>query len=426
MALTDRWLPIRLQFGVETEQDEKTLVPGQPTSLENAVFTRRVTVVKRFGNRSLSRTRLGIGGVYSEVSGCTQLASRDDGNDLVMFGDSNRVIYSDARTDEVLSYDDNRDAWVPRGTWTPLHQQAKDLPHGAMERWDGTQATAGGVKVVAWEDARGGVYAQLFNADTMVPYGRDFRIGGSLTRSPRALSVGGQLLVFMVSGTTPNSLHVGRINAADPSAGTANLTQLHTSMWAQAPYYDVAAIGSSPNTAMFVVSQSGSLYAAVVNSNGVIESSGSSVPGPNPISGTYGTAVPPALAVSPDGQCAFVAYKAFAPLSGVQGWFISVPSLATLSDSGAVDTNPVTNGYGTVNRLGATYISSFNNTYEFQAVVEVSASDATDRYLRTANATSDVGTSYVSGNLIRHSTLSSMPFLMGGRPYAWKIGRAHV
>lgn len=407
MALSDRWIPLRLQLGVDTETDEKCLVPGQPTSLENAVFTKRVTIEKRYGTRNLSKRR--IGAVYSKVSGCLGLVSRDDGNDLVML----------ASSDEVLSYDDGADCWIPRGTWTPMQHSAKDLPHGATERWDATTASTGSVRLVAWEDARGGVYAQLFNSTTSVPYGREFRIAGSQTRSPRALNVGGQLLVFMVSGTSPNSLHVGRINAADPSAGSVTMTQLHSSLWSQAPYYDAASIGTNGNSALIVVSQSGSLYAAVISSNGAIESSASLPQGPNPTSGTYGTAITPALAVSSDGLSALVAYKTFAPLSGVEAWTISVPSLATLSSRVTADVNPLTVGYGSVNQLAAVFVTASAGIYQYQIVSEISASDAADRYLRSAAVSTSTTALFTSGNLIRHSSLSSTPFLLGGRPYVW-------
>src|SRR5512141_444366 len=137
MALRDRLVPIRFQTGIDTESDDKTLEPGTPTEVRNGVFTKRVTIEKRFGTRELSRRRITSDGAYGIVSGSVGLATRADGGELLGL----------STTDELMSWDDVDESWVDRGDWVPVRHDVIGLPRGTNERWDGTTAVIGNVRL---------------------------------------------------------------------------------------------------------------------------------------------------------------------------------------------------------------------------------------------------------------------------------------
>lgn len=412
MALSERYVALRFQTGVDTETDEKTVAPGQPTELENASFTKRVTVIKRPGTERLLRTR--IGSAYSAISGAIGMASRDDDRDIVVL----------ATTDEILSYDETAASWVKGGDWVHVRQGLKDLPRRSTAIWDPTTASTGSVRIVAWESLQGGIFAQLFNENGK-SYGQEFRVSDVLGRCARAVTVGQQFHVYFVSGTTPNSLYVGVINPANPSSTAVSLTQLHSSLWSGGPYYDVAPIGTSANSALLAVSQSGSIYAAIIRPNGGIGTTSTTPAYPNPISGTRGTEIAPSVAVSDDGSTAVIAYRMHGPAtSGTLAWVLNVNSLSTYASSSAyesylVDSDVAVQGISEVNHLAAGFVSaSLGTDRQFYVVSEVQATNA-NKYLRRSQCLVSNLTASLSGNLIRHTLLASTMFNMNDRPYVW-------
>lgn len=420
MALNERYVSLRLSQGVDTETDEKTVEPGQPTDLENAVFSKRVTVIKRPGTERLTRTR--IGQMYSAISGALGAASRDDDLDLVAL----------STTDEILSYDDSAEAWVKGGDWVHLRQRMTSLPRRSTQTWDQTTCSTGSVRLVAFESLQGGIFAQMFNQNGK-SYGPEFRVSDVLGSKARAITVGGQFQVYFVSGTTPNSLYVGIINPENPSSNGVSLVKLHSSLYTAGPYYDVAPIGSTAQDALLAVNQSGSIYAAVIAPNGATNLSTSGTLGQN----VNGLELAPAVAVSPDGTRAVIAYRAAWPVnstSGTQAWVLNAVDLSTYSSSSAyqsylVDSDPTVQGSNQLNHITAGFVSASLPTqgdYQFYVAAEVKATPATNRYLRRSQCLVSALTASLSGNLVRHTILGSTMFNINSRPYVWGMRNSNL
>lgn len=409
MALRDRWYTIRFTHGKDGEGNEKTLLEGHLAEAENVTFTERTTATKRNGTRFLGRRLLTSEG-YASVSGALGLSSRSDDDDLVMLtGD-----------DRVCSYDPTTDAWVYRGDWTALSLDYDGPVRGPHEGWDTTAASLGNVQVIAWEDLRGGVWGLLRDIDTGVSFGREFRIGGHFGRSPRALAVGSQLHVYFVSGSA-NSLNVGVMNPVNPTARTANIVIVHPAIDPNNPTYDVDTIRGWNNSRV-AVSISGSTFISVVREDGTIGSSGSIPSWPNPRFYDPSTCNP-AIALSPDGSKMAVAVRGPAVSgSSIYARVYDSTTFAVITGSVPLDSSGiVTSSVGNVINIGVGYWNPSSGGERLGVWSSISGSTITDRHVRlgSVEVSSLPYTSASAGTLIRHSTLSTRPFSVGGHGYVW-------
>lgn len=329
MALQETFLPITFAQGLDTETNEKTVPVGRLTTLQNGVFRENITIVKRYGTDLIPSTR--IGATYSQVSGCLGLASRLDESELVML----------ASTDEVLGYDQPLGGWVKKGDWLPAQLSVAELPHRPYECWDPTTASTGSVRIVAWQDSRGGIRGQLLNAATYAPYSQDFQIAGSTGAGsqPKARLIGGQFHVFFVSGS---GLYDFVMPHTTPMAPTGTVTAIETALYAPvsssvgaAPSpYSVVSMGLYGLAAWLAQtgSFSGSVRFAAITANGNVGSP--SVGGFSSQLTLFSASYGPALAVTPDGAQATVVW---APTAG-SGLFyqsIVVANFAYTGSAGA-------------------------------------------------------------------------------------------
>ena len=409
MALKERWTPIQFSHGLDTETNAKTVIPGKLTDLENGTFQERVTIVKRQGTRLLSR-RWAIPTGYSQVSGAIGISGRDDGSDLVML----------TTTDELGSYDESTDSWVKRGDWLPVRQRLDSLARGPNEGWDVTACSSGNVQLWAWEDLRGGVYGRIRALDTGRTSGPEFRIGGALGRQPTALAVGAQFHVYFTSGTA-NTMNVAVINPANPTSVSATLVQLHSSLSGGNPTYCVDTLPGW-NSSRIAIAVAGGTFVAVVRENGTIGATGSTPSYPNPV--TFDPSqVNPDLCLSPDGTRMAVSVKGDAARSrSVYARIYDPTSFAVLTASVTLDSGSAVIASDTsVDRIGCGYWGPDGSGSFLTAYSSMSASNPSNRLIRfgTVQAQTLPYQSLGSGNLIRHTMLTSRPFRFGDHQYLW-------
>ena len=419
MALRERFVPIALgAAGLDTETNEKTVPIGSFTTLENAVFTERVSITKRFGTSLLNR-EIANPVAYSRVSGGLGISSRDDGQALVMLSSN----------DDILEYNEQTSTWVKRGDWPMFNHELSSLPRESVECWDTTTCTSGNVQLWAWEDARGGVYARLRDTQTGVTYGNAFRIGGNLGRQPTALTVGHNFHVYYTSN---NTMNVAVINPANPTAQSASLVQLHPSISTTTWGYGVCTNGYW-TTARIAIPITGKTYVAVVREDGNIGASGSS-PWPNPIN-LDTTTTPPSIAASNDGQIiAITGITTDAVLKSVllnANTFTSASSI--IMDSSPFILSPVYKSIVNVGSCFSNFMSQSNGVpyYELLTFSTMSSSIASDRNIRVARAytTGTVAPTgifygYYSGSLIRHTEIASAPFAVNNNVFFWGTRRS--
>lgn len=416
MALREKWVPIAFSKGIDTETNEKTVVPGTLTDCENGTFQERITVVKRPGTRTLGR-RIGTATGYSQLSGALGLASRADGG-LGSQDDAGDLVLV-SPTDELYSYDDSSDQWIRRGDWPVVSLELEHPPRGPNEGWDATACSSGAIQLWAWEDVRGGVFARTRNVRTGVTYGPEFRVGGTTGRSPVALTVGSSFHVYFVSGTA-NTLNVAVLNAGNPTSTSASFVQLNSALSPTNPTFAVDTL-QGWNTARLAVSISGSTQLAVVRENGTVGSSGTFPSWPNPVTFDVST-VPPDVAVSPDGTKVAVVVKGdqFHGRS-VYARVYDATTFSVLTASVTLDSGSAVIASDTaVDSVGATFYGPGSGTF-LGAFTSMSASSPANRLLRfgAVDTAALPYRSLGSGNLIRHTDLTTKPFRLGANAYAW-------
>lgn len=408
MALKTEFINIRLDRGIDTEKDPHTLVPGTPTEVMNGTYTAGPRIQKRPGTDRLERTT--VGNVWGKMSGNFGLASRDDENDLVALDNSDRL------------FSRVGDRWFHVGNWVHQFTDVTDLPKRPHESWDATTASTGSTRIVAWEDARGGIYAHLWDDDRSVALTSEFRIGASSGRCARAIEIDGHFHVYYVDGTT---LKVGTVPAADPTSVTVSLRTVASDFVGLSNFlaaggtplvspYDVGRLGAYVAVAW---ANSGTISLGYVNANGFIDAAGA-VPhvvlGDNAASG-------PSLAISPNQSRLAVSYM----LAGyVNPVMVSLdPFLNELGDQ-TLDNH--LHGNGTVSAI----VSAFDpQTSLVNVVFEVSGNNTNpalgaleaNRWLSKSVAATGGSVALSSGSYLRHSKVATKPFALSGTLAMWAI-----
>lgn len=199
MALRKQPIAIPFAGGVETRQDPKQVEPVKLLDLQNAVFTRATTISKRNGYAALSRAVDGAGD-YVDASA---LATRDD--ELLLFADG-----------RCYSHRPEAGTWSDAGVVKAAIASDAPLARSGTQQRVPDMATAGGVRVVAWEDSRGGVWSTTLEAAT----GRVLRAAAQLDATgerPRVIKTGDVLQVIWAAPAL-GQLWIATVNPSDPSA----------------------------------------------------------------------------------------------------------------------------------------------------------------------------------------------------------------
>lgn len=174
MALREQTTRYQFAGGIERKMGEQSVPTTRLLALEDAVFTKAVSLTKRDGYESLGQAVLGSPTPYTLERG---LAAR--GDEVVMFTEGSS-----------LSFIEGAGAWstVPDGVMS-LRQTDRALVKTISNQTSPDYAEASGIALVAWEDSRGGVYYAVMEAD-----------GGRVTIAPTQASS---------TGTRPRCVRAG-------------------------------------------------------------------------------------------------------------------------------------------------------------------------------------------------------------------------
>jgi len=169
----------RFGQGVETKLDEKAVPVAKLLTLENGVFTKGISIIKRNGYADSGQA---IDGSVSTVQGAIRMARR--GDELLEFTPTR--CYS--RQTGAAQWSDAGPVYSAVGTDRPVVTTGTDqtMPD---------QATLSGVAVAAWEDSAGGVWWTCVDATS----GRVYRAptqADAAGRSPRCVAAGANLHVY--------------------------------------------------------------------------------------------------------------------------------------------------------------------------------------------------------------------------------------
>lgn len=255
MALQRRSMSVRFQGGIETKMDSKAVPSVRLLALENAVFAKAVSLIKRNGYASLERT---IESSAALLTGAIRLG---------------------ARGDELLAFTPNRcysrrsqgDAWSDVGAvYSVAGSDAAAVRTGTQQTMP-DHATASGVTAYAWEDSRGGVWWTCVDATS----GRVFRAAAQLDadgQRPRCVAVGTALHVYWANAVL-GRICVAVVNPSIPSA-TVTGAILVDDLLKTNPAYDVCATTRTNAPALIAWAESGTTNVRIgfVDGSGVLGS----------------------------------------------------------------------------------------------------------------------------------------------------------
>lgn len=222
MSLQIQNVPLVFARGINTKADPKT-VQAELLELENATFTKTGTLSTRYGYDTLGRA---ISGTATSVSSGDAVAVY--GNELLQFAAGN-----------VLSYAPSTGEWMYRGAARSCLATTKDVIRNTYQQTNPDVAEANGVRVVVWEDSRGGVRWTISDASSGAVIDSDKLLRSSATK-PRAVAFGNDLVVFYADGA---NLYYRKINTALPATTTTEVNVVST-LKAANNHYDVCYSGN--------------------------------------------------------------------------------------------------------------------------------------------------------------------------------------
>lgn len=229
MPLMPAPLPIMFGGGVDLRTDSKQVPTTKMLDLVNVVFTKMFTISKRFGYRALSREIQDGGG---DISGARGLGQRD--GEVLAFTDK-----------RCYSYRPTSDLWADTGEVAATAISTRPVARTGTLQTQPDIADRNGVRVVAWEDSRGGVWCEALEAATgRVLLAQTQLDAAALARNPRCMAVGEVLHVLWTREDT-GQIRLALINPAH-AAAVPMVTTLLDDLDAGKPYYDAQPATTAP------------------------------------------------------------------------------------------------------------------------------------------------------------------------------------
>jgi hypothetical protein len=206
--------PYALQFagGLDTRTDTKQVGYAKLLDLQNAVFTKNTTLVKRNGYHAHGRTVE----AYTDASGSAVPPAPYTDPQGLGVRDSELVLFANAHAH---SYRPSTDTWQRIGPVQAVPATSQPIARTGTHQTVPDVATNGGVSVVAWEDSRGGVWCSVVEGvDRILLPALQLDASGKM---PRCLAVGSVLHVLWVNGT---HIWCAIVNPATPASTPAAAT----------------------------------------------------------------------------------------------------------------------------------------------------------------------------------------------------------
>ena len=406
MALRPKTLRLLLNKGLSTETDDKTVVPGELTDLQNGVFTKATTIGKRWGTQALDRTRSDA--TYDAIAG-----ARGGGNRA---GDT--VLVTDE--DELVSFTER--GWSKRADLIPLRQSTIAIPRGPFRQYDQSHVLApNGVHLVAWADGRGGVRYRLFDSvsgsDSIVAVAGEQQLSGHPTRMVRTAVVGTNFHMYFASGST---LNVAAFPYSTPTA-SPTFTQIATDLAQDAGAYDVIVRRGSNASILSWRNPASVTTIGYIRPAGSVATSGTFPSLPTQVQVT-GTEAGPALSLTDDEGRLVLAYGTRDSGALIRTAVLDPASLAVLSNA-VTDRISGSAAVTTGSIRGLTVVtdglSNGTSPFQFTALYEVSASNPVERFVRFGRTSSTSSAPVSSGTFRLQSSVASHAFKDDGDSYVW-------
>lgn len=235
MALRKSPLALPFAGGVNLTRDSKQVPAVQLLDLVNGVFTRETTISKRNGYAALSTEIQQAGGNIVDARG---LARRG----------SERLLFTDKRC---YSYRPSADRWADTGEVAATTVTTLPIARTGTYQTQPDVAERNGIRVVAWEDSRGGVWCSVIESDSdRILLSQTQLDASSSALNPRVLAVGEVLHVIWTRADL-NQLKLALVNPASPATAPV-VSVLADDLDGTKPFYDAVEATLAPSSAFGV------------------------------------------------------------------------------------------------------------------------------------------------------------------------------
>lgn len=206
MQVSKTTITYTFEKGLDQKVDEK--ISQSPTILQNSIFVKKGEIQKRYGYNQLSQRT--IDG-YTISTGA---ALGSFNNELLLFGNQN-----------VYSYAAANDSWVTKGSAVSVSVTQSEVIRNNYQQTNSDNAVTSGIRLVAWEDSRGGIRASLFDDQSGLALQTDVELS-STGSNVKTLACGALLFVYYIEGTTLYSRYIDSANPTTFSAPSTLRTDL--------------------------------------------------------------------------------------------------------------------------------------------------------------------------------------------------------
>lgn len=196
MPLQKQNIPIIFGKGIETKFDEKVVQADKMHELENAVFTKKMTLSTRYGADLLG----------NHVIGTT--TSYENAKKLMTFQDELLLVTNDC----LFSYIQSNDAWSDRGSISAVAINSKSIVRNSLSQSVPDGNSLKGVSVYAYEQGSG-INATVIDDASGLPILSDVTIAASGVK-PKVFASKTYLLVYFIDGS---NWKLRRLNPFNPS-----------------------------------------------------------------------------------------------------------------------------------------------------------------------------------------------------------------
>lgn len=383
MALQEVPVPVPFAQGLDSKTDPKAAPVGRLLVLENGRFDVGTTIKKRSGYESLGTSITGAGDSYESARA---LSSRS--GELVLLTDG-----------AAYSHQASLGTWNSIGFVSSVNSADESVAHTGSNQTGADHADNGGVRLLAWEDSRGGIYWTLLEVDG----GRVLRAPAqvdSAGQRPRCLAVGEVL--HLVYATAVGELRILVVNPVEPTATVTPVT-LTSDLSTTNPSFDAMPTAYTNEPGLIVWAKStGGYRLGYLAPSGVL---GSPVTGLDSVVDNSAPVVNVGPALGHDGESITVAYFTTATTTTSAVLHDPLDSLAVVGSTGTiVETAAVV-------RLTAGYSSSVGYVWR-----ELTAATNRDHRVRVAVFE---GFTLTESADIRGSCLASRAFDDAGFSHCW-------
>lgn len=223
MALNKQEIPISFSGGIDTKTDDKQVDSTKLLELENAVFTSKGKLQKRFGNDLLSQTTTD----NLTISAATGISTFKD--ELISFDGTN-----------IYSFLESSQLWKPKGKSTSVVSSIKQITRDPSTKTVVDYAFSNGLGVYVFEDSILGCSYTVIDeiSGAVIIPSTTLNLTAQL---PKVVAVGQYFVIFYVLGA---NLYFRQMTVTDPEVLSPEAT-LYVDVHATNKLYDVCIINGS-------------------------------------------------------------------------------------------------------------------------------------------------------------------------------------